>query len=131
MPEVKYFCKKLFENYLQLEAEKYAKESDSIKRINELKLSEKTKNILDIDRYYSDKIAILNEIGRREKKEQKRIQMEDKLIYLQLKSMPKRELKKKMKKILESIDDDIYNNAEIDNNNQEEIEKILDNYYKK
>ena len=36
-----------------------------------------------------------------------------------------------MKQIINSIDDDYYNNVEADNNNQEEIEKILDNYYKK
>ena len=35
-----------------------------------------------------------------------------------------------MKQILNSLDDD-YNNQEVDNNNQEQIEKILDNYYKK
>ena len=57
--------------------------------------------------------------------------MEDELIYLQLNSMPKRELKNKMKQILNSLDDEYYNNVEVDNNNQEEIEKILDNYYKK
>ena len=36
-----------------------------------------------------------------------------------------------MKQILNSLDDDYYNNQEVDNNNQEQIEKILDNYYKK
>ena len=36
-----------------------------------------------------------------------------------------------VKQIINSIDDDYYNNVEADNNNQEEIEKILDNYYKK
>ena len=57
--------------------------------------------------------------------------MEDQLIYLQLNSIPKKDLKRKMKQIINSIDDHYYKNAEIDNDNQEEIEKILDNYYKK
>ena len=96
-----------------------------------MKLKEKTKNIYDIDRYYSDKIAILNEIGRRERKENKKSKMEDELIYYQLKSMPKKDLKRKMKQIINSLDDNLYNNIEVDNNNQEEIEKIIDNYYKK
>ena len=130
-PERIYFCQKIYENYYQLEAEKCAKEIDSIKMINDMKLKEKTKNIYDIDRYYSDKIAILNEIGRRERKENKKSKMEDELIYYQLKSMPKKELKRKMKQIINSLDDNLYNNIEVDNNNQEEIEKIIDNYYKK
>ena len=130
-PEEIFFCKKVFENYYQLEEDKIARELDSIQRLNDMKLTEKAKNIFDIDRYYKDKIAILNEIGRRERKENKRRKMEDNKIYLQLKSIPKRELKKKMKQIINSIDDDFYNNVEVDNNNQEEIEKILDNYYKK
>ena len=50
--------------------------------------------------------------------------------------MPKRELKRKMKFIINSLDDEMYtthDEAENNNiqNNQEEIEKILDNYYKK
>ena len=57
--------------------------------------------------------------------------MEDEFIYLQLNSIPKRQLKNKMKQILNSLDDEYYNNVQVDNNNQEEIEKILDNYYKK
>ena len=130
-PESIYFCQKIYENYYQLEAEKCAKEIDSIKMINDMKLKEKTKNIYDIDRYYSDKIAILNEIGRRERKENKKSKMEDELIYYQLKSMPKKDLKRKMKQIINSLDDNLYNNIEVDNNNQEEIEKIIDNYYKK
>ena len=96
-----------------------------------MKLTGKTKNIYDIDRYYSNKIAILNEIGRRERRENKKSKMEEEYAYLQLSSMPKKALKKKMKQILNSIDDNFYNNVEVDNNNQEEIEKILDNYYKK
>ena len=130
-PEEIFFCKKVFENYYQLEEDKIARELDSIQRLNDMKLTEKAKNIFDIDRYYKDKIAILNVIGRRERKENTRRKMEDNKIYLQLKSIPKRELKKKMKQIINSIDDDFYNNVEVDNNNQEEIEKILDNYYKK
>ena len=126
-----YFCQKVFENYYQLEMDKCAKEIESIKMINDMKFKEKLKSIKDIDRYYKDKIAILNEIGRRERIEKKRSKMEDELIYLQLNSMPKRELKNKMKQILNSLDDEYYNNVEVDNNNQEEIEKILDNYYKK
>ena len=96
-----------------------------------MKIEEKSKHIKDIERYYTDKIAILNEIGRRERKEKRRSKMEDQLIYLQLNSIPKKDLKRKMKQIINSIDDHYYKNAEIDNNKQEEIEKILDNYYKK
>ena len=121
----------LYENYLQLEQDKNSKEIESIKMINDMKLKEKLKSIKDTERYYNDKIAILNEIGRRERIEKKKMKNEDEQIYLQLKSMPKRELRNKIKQILNSLDEDYYNNVEVDNNNQEEIEKILDNYYKK
>ena len=75
----------------------------------------------------------MNEIGRREKEENLRRNMEDEFIYYQLNQMPKKELKKKMKMILDTIDDEIYMaNDEAENNNnqnnQKEIEKILDNY---
>ena len=98
-----------------------------------MKIEEKTNNISDLDKYYRNKIAILNEIGRREREENLRSRMEDQNIYYQLNNMPKKELKKKMKMILDSIDDEIYStNDEVENNNnqnnQKEIEKILDNY---
>ena len=130
-PEEIYFVQKVFENGYQLELDKCSKEIESIKMLNDMKLEEKTKSIFDIDRYYSDKIAILNEIGRRERRENRRNKIEDQQIYEHLNSIPKKELKKKMKQILNSLDDDYYNNQEVDNNNQEQIEKILDNYYKK
>ena len=130
-PEEVLYCQKIYENYYQLEADRCAREIESMQKLNDMKLTERAKSIYDIDRYYRDKIAILNEIGRRERKENKRIKMEDELNYLQLNRIPKRELKKKMKQIINSLDDDFYNNVEADNNNQEEIEKILDNYYKK
>ena len=101
--------------------------------INAMKIEEKTNNISDLDKYYRNKIAILNEIGRREREENLRSRMEDQNIYYQLNNMPKKEHKKKMKMILDSIDDEIYStNDEVENNNnqnnQKEIEKILDNY---
>ena len=126
-----YFCQKVYDNYFLLEKDKKDKEIESITMLNNMKLNEKLKSINDIERYYRDKIAILNEIGRRERIEKRRSKMEDELIYLQLNSIPKRELKNKMKQILNSLDDEYYNNVQVDNNNQEEIEKILDNYYKK
>ena len=126
-----YFCQKVYDNYFLLEKDKKDKEIESITMLNNMKLNEKLKSINDIERYYRDKIAILNEIGRRERIEKRRSKMEDELIYLQLNSIPKRQLKNKMKQILNSLDDEYYNNVQVDNNNQEEIEKILDNYYKK
>ena len=126
-----YFVKKIFDMNLQLEMNNCNREIESIKMINEMKEEEKNKNIFDIDRYYTDKIAILNEIGRREKKEKRRSKMEGDLIYEQLRIVPKKSLRKKLKQIINSMDDDYYNNVEVNNNNQEEIEKILDNYYKK
>ena len=125
------FVKKVFDMNLQLEMNNCNREIESIKMINEMKEEEKNKNIFDLDRYYTDKIAILNEIGRREKKEKRRSKMEGDLIYEQLRIVPKKSLRKKLKQIINSMDDDYYNNVEVNNNNQEEIEKILDNYYKK
>ena len=135
--EEKYFCQKIYENFYQLEAEKCAREIESINLINAMKLEGKVNNISEIENYYKNKIAILKEIGRREREENKRNKMEEEFIYYQLNNIPKKELKKKMKMILNSIDDDNYiNNDEGENtnnnnnieNNQEEIDKILDNY---
>ena len=127
------FCRKIYENLYQLEADKCAREIESMTLINNMKLEEKANNISEIENYYKNKIAILNEIGRREREENNRKKMEEDFIYYQLNSMPKKELKKKMKMLLDTIDDDIYTtNEETGNNNnqnnQEEIDKILDNY---
>ena len=134
-----YFCRKIYENFYQLEVEKCAREIESLNLINAMKLEEKANSISETENYYKNKIAILNEIGRREREENKRNKMEEEYIYYQLNSMSKKELKKKIKMILNSIDDDnIINNEEGENtntnnnnnmqNNQQEIEKILDNY---
>ena len=127
------FCRKVYENLYQLEAEKCAREIESMNLINAMKLEEKANNISEIENYYKNKIAILNEIGKREKEENNRKKLEEDFIYFQLNSMPKKELKKKMKMLLDTIDDEIYTtNEETGNNNaqnnQEEIDKILDNY---
>ena len=127
------FCRKVYENLYQLEAEKCAREIESMNLINAMKLEEKANNISEIENYYKNKIAILNEIGKREKEENNRKKLEEDFIYYQLNSIPKKELKKKMKMLLDTIDDEIYTtNEETGNNNaqnnQEEIDKILDNY---
>ena len=127
------FCQKVYEDFYLHEAELFSRETESMDLINAMKIEEKTNNISDLDKYYRNKIAILNEIGRREREENLRSRMEDRNIYYQLNNMPKKELKKKMKMILDSIDDEIYStNDEVENNNnqnnQKEIEKILDNY---
>lgn len=129
--EETYLVKKIFDMNLQLEMDNYNREIENIRKINEMKEEEKKKNIFDIDRYYNDKIAILNEIGKREKKEKRRSKMKGDLIYEQLRIVPKKSLRKKLKQIINAMDDGYYNNLEVNNNNQEEIEKILDNYYKK
>ena len=131
--EEQFFCKKVYEDYYRHEVEKYAREIESIDLINAMKLEEKANNISELDKYYRNKIAILNEIAKRDREENFRSRMEDQFIYYQLNNMPKKERKKKMKMILDSIDDEIYNaNDEVENNNnqnnQKEIEKILDNY---
>ena len=127
------FCQKVYEDFYLHEAELFSRETESMDLINAMKIEEKTNNISDLDKYYRNKIAILNEIGRREREENLRSRMEDQNIYYQLNNMPKKELKKKMKMILDSIDDEIYStNDEVENNNnqnnQKEIKKILYNY---
>lgn len=127
-----YYIRKIYENYYQLEAEKCAREIDKIRQVNHIKLKERDNNIEEMKNYYKDKIAILKEIGRRERIKNRRSKMEDELIYLQLNSIPKRDLKRKLKQIVNSLEDDFFTNEqEIENNNQEEIEKIIDNYYQK
>ena len=113
-----YFCQKIYENFLQLESEKCAREIESLNLINAMKLEEKANNISEIENYYKNKIAILKEIERREREENRRSKMNDDLIYYQLNSMPKRELKRKMKFIINSLDDEMYTtHDEAENNN--------------
>ena len=131
--EEQFFCQKVYEEFYRHEAEKCAREIESMTLINAMKMEERANNISEIDKYYRNKIAILNEIGRREKEENLRRNMEDEFIYYQLNQMPKKELKKKMKMILDTIDDEIYMaNDEAENNNnqnnQKKKKKILDNY---
>lgn len=87
--------------------------------------------LLDIvEKYYKDKIAILQELLRREKRDRE-IEHRAKIQFLsQLEREKKGEFKRQIDEVLMKFDEED-KKAEIDDNNQEEIEKIFNLYYKK
>ena len=89
-----------------------------------------TKKIEEIEKYYKDKIAILQELLRREKRDRE-IEHRAKIQFLsQLEREKKGEFRRQIDEVLMKYDEED-NKAEIDDNNQEEIEKIFNLYYKK
>ena len=91
---------------------------------------EKRKAMMEIEKYYKDKIAILQELLRREKRERE-IEHRAKIQVLsQLERERKGEFRRQIDEVLERFDEED-KKAELNDNNQEEIEKIFNLYYKK
>ena len=113
----------------ELQKQIYLAETQNQIELNNAIEEEKKKSILESEKYYNDRIAILYELLRRERRErisQKRLN--ERLDY-ELKGMNKRKLKKQVEDMLDQIDEEDKKNNDDDNNNQEEIEKILNNFY--
>lgn len=113
----------------ELQKQIYLAETQNQIELNNAIEEEKKKSIMESEKYYNDRIAILYELLRRERRErisQKRLN--ERLDY-ELKSMNKRKLKKQVEDMLDQIDEEDRKNNDDDNNNQEEIEKILNNFY--
>jgi hypothetical protein len=113
----------------ELQKQIYLAETQNQIELNNAIEEEKKKSILESEKYYNDRIAILYELLRRERRErisQKRLN--ERLDY-ELKGMNKRKLKKQVEDMLDQIDEEDRKNNDDDNNNQEEIEKILNNFY--
>ena len=90
---------------------------------------ERKKSILESQKSYNDRIAILYEILKREKRERINQKKLNERLEYELKSMSKKRLKKQVEDMLDQIDEEDRKINNEDNNNQEEIEKILHNFY--
>ena len=123
-------CNEIYSKALQLEKEKYLEEISNQMELRRIENEEKRKAMMEIEKYYTDKIAILKEILRREKRERE-IEHRAKIKFLsQLERDRKGEFKKQIDEVFQKFDEED-KKAEFEDNNQEEIEKILNNYYKK
>ena len=94
---------------------------------------EREKNLEETKKNYEDRIAVLNEILRRQKKERLNKKKFGELLDYELKNMKKNKLRKQVEDMLDQIDEedtkiDVYDNNEQNTNNtnnntiQEEIE---------
>ena len=111
----------LYPSYcFELQKQIYIAETQNQIDLNNAIEEEKTKSILEAEKNYNDRIAILYEILKREKRERiKQKKLNQNLEY---------ELKKQVEDMIDQIDEEDRKNNE-DNNNQEEIQKILNNFY--
>ena len=123
-------CNEIYAKAFQFEKEKYIEETANQMELRRIENEEKRKAMMEIEKYYKDKIAILQELLRREKRERE-IEHRAKIQFLsQLERERKGEFRRQIDEVLERFDEED-KKAELNDNNQEEIEKIFNLYYKK
>ena len=123
-------CNEVYAKAFQYEKEKYLEETANQMEIRRIENEEKRRNMMEIEKFYKDKIAILNELLRREKRDRE-IEHRAKIQFLSQHEREKKgEFRKQIDEVLARFDEED-KRAEIEDNNQEEIEKIFNLYYKK
>ena len=123
-------CNEIYAKAFQFEKEKYIEETANQMELRRIENEEKRKAMMEIEKYYKDKIAILQELLRREKRDRE-IEHRAKIQFLsQLERERKGEFRRQIDEVLERFDEED-KKAELNDNNQEEIEKIFNLYYKK
>jgi hypothetical protein len=123
-------CNEIYSRALQLEKERYLEEISSQMEIRRIENDEKRKAMMEIEKYYTDKIAILKEILKREKKDRTIEHKAQNQFLYQIQREKKGEFKRQIDEVFQRFDEED-RKAEFEDNNQEQIEKILNNYYKK
>jgi hypothetical protein len=123
-------CNEIYSKALEFEKEKYIEETMNENKIKQLRNEAKAQSMMEVEKYYTDKIAILNEILRREKKERENAHKAQVLFLEQISRQKKGEFRKQIDKILQKYDEEDKKNEMEENKNQEQIEKILDTYKK-
>ena len=121
-------CNEIYAKVFKLEKEKHlqevAEQNERRRRENE----EKRKSLEIIRRYYTDKIELLKEILRREKRD-KEIEHKAHIQFLaKLERERKDEFKKQITNILDRFDEEDQR-EQYNNNNEQEVDAILSNYY--
>ena len=113
----------------ELQKQIYIAETQNQIDLNNAIEEEKKKSIDEAEKNYNNNIAIMYELLRRERRERINQKKLNEILEYELKNMNKRKLKKQIEDMLDQIDEE---DRKIDNediNNQEEIEKILNNFY--
>ncbi len=123
-------CNEIYSKALQLEKERYLEELSSQMELRRIENDEKSKTMMEIEKYYTDKIAILNEILKREKKDREIEHRAQIQLLSQIGRERKGEFRRQIDEVFQRFDEED-RKAEFEDNNQEQIEKILNNYYKK
>ena len=121
-------CNEIYAKVFKLEKEKHlqevAEQNERRRRENE----EKRKSLEIIRKYYTDKIELLKEILRREKRD-KEIEHRAHIQFLaKLERERKDEFKKQITNILDRFDEEDQR-EQYNNNNEQEVDAILSNYY--
>ena len=88
---------------------------------------EREKNIEESKKNYDNKIAILYEILRRQKKERKNKKKLGEILDFQLKNMKKKKLREQVEDLLNQIDEENNKVNLLESNNGEELDKALKN----
>lgn len=119
-------CNEIYSKAFQCEKEKYLEENAIQMEIRRIENEEKRRNMMEIEKFYKDKIAILKELLRREKKERE-IEYRARIQFLsQLQRDKKGEFKKEIEEVLSGFDEE-----DTRPDNQEEIGQFFNFFYKR
>ena len=105
----------------ELQKQIYLAQTQSQIELNYAIEKEKEKNLEETRKNYEDRIMVLNEILRRQKKERVNKKKYGELLDYELKNMKKNKLKKQVEDLLDQIDDEDNNNLVEDNNDNNEL----------
>ena len=112
----------------ELQKQIYIAQTQNQIDLNNAIIEEKKKMIEESEKAYSDRIAIMYELLRREKRERINQKKLNESLENELKKMNKKKLKMQVEDMLNQIEEEDRKMDEADANNQEEIEKILHNF---
>ena len=122
-------CNEIYSKAIQYEKEKNLEEYNKQMEMRKIENEEKRKAMMEIEKYYTDKIAILKEILKREK-EEREIEHRAQIQFLsQIERERKGEFRKQIDDVFQRFDEED-RRADFEDNSEEQIEKILSNYYK-
>ena len=122
-------CNEIYSRVLQLEKEKNLEDYSQQMELRKMENEEKRKAMMEIEKYYTYKISILKEILKREK-EEREIEHRAQIQFLsQIERERKNEFRKQIDDVFQRFDEED-RRAQFEDNNNEQIEKILSSYYK-
>lgn len=122
-------CNDVYSKALELEKRKYIEERQTQAEMRKIENTEKRNIMGQIENYYKDKINILREILNKEKYERE-LEHKAKIQFMsQLEREKKQFFKTKINEIFDRLDEED-KKLDFRNADNEQVEKILLNYYK-